>query len=87
MFGIRVEAELEGEMIYIVNEDAPGFIGRLGTAARRGGSQYRHLQPRPTQGGGRGGGPGLSVDSPVGPELVKRLAALPGVKRVEPLRF
>ncbi|MDP8994919.1 MAG: phosphoglycerate dehydrogenase, partial [Pseudomonadota bacterium] len=32
MYGIRVEAELEGEMIYIVNEDAPGFIGRLGTA-------------------------------------------------------
>ncbi|HEX8449126.1 MAG TPA: phosphoglycerate dehydrogenase, partial [Allosphingosinicella sp.] len=31
IFGIRVEAELEGEMIYIVNEDTPGFIGRLGT--------------------------------------------------------
>ena len=36
MFGIAIEAELHGEMIYIVNEDAPGFIGRLGTAARRG---------------------------------------------------
>ena len=32
MFGIAIEAELDGEMIYIVNEDAPGFIGRLGTA-------------------------------------------------------
>ena len=31
MFGIAIEAELDGEMIYIVNEDAPGFIGRLGT--------------------------------------------------------
>ena len=31
LFGIRVEAELEGDMIYVVNEDAPGFIGRLGT--------------------------------------------------------
>lgn len=29
----------------------------------------------------------VSVDSPVGPDLVERLAALPAVKRVEPLRF
>jgi hypothetical protein len=29
----------------------------------------------------------ISVDSHVGPELVERLQALPGVKRVEPLRF
>src|SRR5690349_6292326 len=31
LFGIAVEAELNGDMIYIVNEDKPGFIGRLGT--------------------------------------------------------
>src|SRR5690606_31969221 len=31
MFGIPIEAELSGDMIYIVNEDAPGFIGRLGS--------------------------------------------------------
>src|SRR3546814_11689951 len=28
MFGIKVEADLEGNMLYIVNEDKPGFIGR-----------------------------------------------------------
>ena len=31
LFGIKVEAELDGPMMYIVNEDAPGFIGRIGT--------------------------------------------------------
>jgi D-3-phosphoglycerate dehydrogenase len=31
MFGIGIEADLEGHMLYIVNEDAPGFIGRVGT--------------------------------------------------------
>src|SRR5687767_9711606 len=31
IFGIGIEAELEGHMLYIVNEDAPGFIGRIGT--------------------------------------------------------
>ena len=29
----------------------------------------------------------VSVDSHIGPELVERLERLPGVKRVEPLRF
>ena len=31
LFGIAVEAELNGDMIYIVNEDRPGCLGRLGT--------------------------------------------------------
>ncbi|MFX8168640.1 hypothetical protein ABTL13_19635, partial [Acinetobacter baumannii] len=29
LFGIKVEAELTGDMVYVVNEDAPGFIGRI----------------------------------------------------------
>ena len=32
IFGVAVEAELTPRMIYIVNTDAPGFIGSLGTA-------------------------------------------------------
>ncbi|NJM51518.1 MAG: phosphoglycerate dehydrogenase, partial [Sphingomonadales bacterium] len=31
LFGVNVEADLAGDMLYIVNEDAPGFIGRLGS--------------------------------------------------------
>jgi D-3-phosphoglycerate dehydrogenase len=31
IFGIGIEAELSGHMLYIVNDDAPGFIGRIGT--------------------------------------------------------
>ena len=31
IFGIAVEAELTGQMIYIVNDDQPGFIGALWT--------------------------------------------------------
>jgi D-3-phosphoglycerate dehydrogenase len=86
MFGIRVEAELEGAMIYIVNEDAPGFIGRLGTAL----GEARVNIGTFSLGRRKAGGEAValvSVDSPVGPELVAELAALPGVKRVEPLRF
>jgi hypothetical protein len=31
IFGIGIEAELAGHMLYIVNDDKPGFIGRIGT--------------------------------------------------------
>jgi D-3-phosphoglycerate dehydrogenase len=31
IFGIGIEAELEGHMLYVVNDDKPGFIGRIGT--------------------------------------------------------
>ncbi len=52
LFGIKVEADLIGDMLYIVNEDAPGFIGRLGTKLGAEGRQHRHLPPRPPLGGG-----------------------------------
>jgi D-3-phosphoglycerate dehydrogenase len=86
MFGIRVEAELEGEMIYIVNEDAPGFIGRLGTMLGEAQVNIGTFNLGRREAGGEAVAL-VSVDSPVGPELVERLAALPAVKRVEPLRF
>jgi D-3-phosphoglycerate dehydrogenase len=86
IFGIKVEAELEGEMIYIVNEDAPGFIGRLGTILGEAGVNIGtfHLGRRAA---GEEAVALVSVDNHVEPELVARLEAIPGVKRVKPLRF
>ncbi|HEX8643219.1 MAG TPA: phosphoglycerate dehydrogenase [Allosphingosinicella sp.] len=86
IFGIPLEAELEGEMIYIVNEDAPGFIGRLGTTLGEAGVNIGtfHLGRRAA------GGEAValvSVDGHIEPEIVERIEALPGVKRVKPLRF
>jgi D-3-phosphoglycerate dehydrogenase len=86
LFGIRVEAELEGDMIYIVNEDAPGFIGRLGTALGEEGINIATFNLGRRAAGGEAVAL-ISVDSPVGPEVAGRLAALPGVRRVTPLRF
>ena len=86
MFGIRVEAELEGEMIFIVNEDTPGFIGRLGTLLGEAGVNIGTFSLGRREAGGEAVAL-VSVDSHIGPELVERLQGLPGVKRVEPLRF
>jgi D-3-phosphoglycerate dehydrogenase len=86
IFGIRVEAELEGEMIYIVNEDTPGFIGRLGTLLGEEGVNIGTFSLGRREAGGEAVAL-VSVDSHIGPELVQRLQALPGVKTVKPLRF
>ncbi len=86
MFGIGVEAELEGEMIYIVNEDAPGFIGRLGTVLGEAGVNIGtfHLGRRAA---GDEAAALISVVNHAEPEVGAAPEAIPGVRRVKPLRF
>jgi D-3-phosphoglycerate dehydrogenase len=86
IFGIKVEAELAGEMLYIVNDDQPGFIGRLGTTLGEAGVNIGTFQlGRRATGGGRAGR--LSVDEHVPETVIARIKALPGVRSVKPLRF
>jgi D-3-phosphoglycerate dehydrogenase len=86
MFGVKVEAELEGEMIYIVNEDAPGFIGRLGTTLGEAGVNIGTFQLGRREAGGEAVLL-LSVDNHVEEPVLQRVRALPGVRVVKPLRF
>ncbi|MBX9896347.1 MAG: phosphoglycerate dehydrogenase [Qipengyuania sp.] len=86
IFGVGIEAELEGHMLYIVNEDAPGFIGRIGSLLGDNGINIGtfHLGRR------EAGGEAvllLSVDQPIPSEVVKQACALQGVKVVTPLAF
>ncbi|QPQ54802.1 phosphoglycerate dehydrogenase [Allosphingosinicella flava] len=86
MFGIKVEAELKGEMIYIVNEDAPGFIGRLGTVLGQAGINIGtfHLGRRAAKGEALAL---VSVDGHVGADVIGQIKAIAGVRRVKALRF
>jgi len=86
MFGIAIEAELAGEMIYIVNEDRPGFIGRLGTALGKANVNIGTFHLGRREAGGEAVAL-VSVDGHIAEPLVRQLEALPGVKRVKPLRF
>ena len=86
MFGIAIEAELDGEMLYIVNEDRPGFIGRLGTALGEAGVNIASFHLGRREAGGDAVAL-VSVDGHIAEELVGRLGELPGVKMVKPLRF
>jgi D-3-phosphoglycerate dehydrogenase len=86
IFGVPIEAELSGQMIYIVNTDAPGFIGALGT---RLGENRINIA---TFGLGRRESAGeavalVAVDDPITAEVAEQLRSLPGVREVVPLSF
>lgn len=86
LFGIKVEADLAGHMLYVVNEDAPGFIGRLGSTLGDAGVNIAtfHLGRRSA------GGEAvllLSVDEPVTADLTAAVRALPGVRTAMALAF
>jgi D-3-phosphoglycerate dehydrogenase / 2-oxoglutarate reductase len=85
-FGIKVEADLDGNMLYIVNEDAPGFIGRVGTTLGAAGLNIGtfHLGRR------NAGGEAvllLSMDAMIPEPVLADLCKLPGVKTVKALKF
>ena len=86
IFGISLEAELEGDMLYIVNEDAPGFIGRVGSALGEAGLNIGtfHLGRR------NAGGEAillLTIDSAIPQSVLDIIGQLPGVKRAKALKF
>jgi D-3-phosphoglycerate dehydrogenase len=86
LFGIKVEADLAGPMLYVVNEDAPGFIGRIGSLLGQAGVNIGtfHLGRR------NAGGEAvllLSVDEPVTQELIAQVRELAGVKTAMALAF
>lgn len=86
LFGIKVEAELAGHMMYIVNEDAPGFIGRIGTLLGDNAINIGTFNLGRRDAGGEAVLL-LSVDSPVPAEVLGSAKALPGVKRAMALAF
>jgi D-3-phosphoglycerate dehydrogenase len=86
LFGIGIEADLEGNMLYIVNQDAPGFIGRIGSLLGENGLNIGtfHLGRR------EAGGEAvllLSMDQPIPQPVLEQARDLPGVKTVKALAF
>ena len=86
LFGVGIEADLDGDMLYIVNEDAPGFIGRIGSLLGEAGINIGtfHLGRRDA------GGEAvllLSVDQPIPADVIDKACKLQGVKTVKALSF
>ncbi|AWW74065.1 phosphoglycerate dehydrogenase [Erythrobacter sp. KY5] len=86
IFGIGIEADLEGNMLYVVNDDKPGFIGRIGTLL---GSNSINIG---TFNLGRRDAGGeavllLSLDDEPGAEVLAEAEKVEGVKMVKALSF
>jgi D-3-phosphoglycerate dehydrogenase len=84
--GIRVDAEFGKSMIYVTNEDKPGFIGKF--ASLLGDAKVNiatfHL------GRNKPGGDAIAlveVDGEVPPDVLKATMTLPQVKQAKALRF
>jgi D-3-phosphoglycerate dehydrogenase len=84
--GIEIEAEFAPHMLYITNDDKPGFIGRLGTLLGENKVNIAtfHL------GRDKPGGSAIAlvqVDQPLSAELTARIGALEGVVQAKALGF
>jgi D-3-phosphoglycerate dehydrogenase len=83
---IPTEAELGPNMLYVTNEDKPGFIGALGNVLGRAGVNIAtfHL------GRDRPGGDAIAlieVDNGLDPDTLRAVRALPLVRHAHALRF
>ena len=84
--GIAVEADFAPDMLYVTNQDKPGFIGRFGMVLANAGINIAtfHL--------GRSGQGGdaiclVSLDGPIPEPVLAEVRALPLVVQATPLRF
>jgi D-3-phosphoglycerate dehydrogenase len=83
---IPVEAELGPDMLYLINEDKPGFIGALGSAIGDAGVNIASFHLGRTDAGGQAICL-VQVDGPVPAPALEAVRALPHVVQAKPLRF
>jgi D-3-phosphoglycerate dehydrogenase / 2-oxoglutarate reductase len=84
--GITVDAEFAPSMIYVSNEDKPGFIGRFATTLGDAGVNIATF----ALGRDKPGGSAIAlveVDGQVPGEVLSKIQTIPGVKQAKPLVF
>ncbi|WP_260483389.1 phosphoglycerate dehydrogenase [Sphingomicrobium flavum] len=86
IFGVGIEAELSGPMLYITNTDTPGFIGKLGTTLGEADINIATFNLGRRKVGGAAVAL-IAIDSEPDKATVDKLCALDGVRQVVPLRF
>lgn len=84
--GIEIEAELAPHMLYISNEDKPGFIGALGMALGSAGVNIATFHLGRAERGGAAIAL-LELDAALDSSVVDTLKGLPGIRQVQQLSF
>jgi D-3-phosphoglycerate dehydrogenase len=83
---VPIEAELGAHMLYVVNQDKPGFIGSLGTTLGEAKINIATLHLGRTAPGGNATVL-IQVDEPVTEAVLAKVKAIPQVVQVRTLRF
>ena len=84
--GLKVDAEFAPSMIYVSNEDKPGFVGRFATTLGDAGVNIATF----ALGRDEPGGSAIAlveVDGELPADVFERVMTIPGVKQVKPLAF
>ena len=84
--GIAVDAEFSPSMIYVSNEDKPGFIGKFASVIGEAGLNIATFALGRDEKGGSAVAL-VSVDSEVPAGVLDKVAAIPGVRQAKALRF
>ncbi|WP_035871424.1 phosphoglycerate dehydrogenase [Cucumibacter marinus] len=84
--GINMEAEVTPDMLYITNEDKPGFIGRLGTLLGDEDVNIANFNLGRLE-AGKDAIALINLDSPLSDSQLKSIEAIPGVKQAKRLTF
>ena len=84
--GINMEAEISKHMLYITNEDKPGFIGQLGTILGNASVNIATFNLGRLQEGGDAIAL-IEIDGVVTDDVLKEIKNISMVKRVKPLEF
>ncbi len=84
--GIRMDAEFGEQMIYVTNQDKPGFIGRFASTLGDAGINIATMHFGRTAPGGDAIAL-VHIDSAAPDDVLTKITKLPLVQRVKPLRF
>ncbi|MGZ3411654.1 MAG: phosphoglycerate dehydrogenase [Xanthobacteraceae bacterium] len=84
--GIRMDAEFGPQMIYITNQDKPGFIGKFSSTLGDAGINIATFHVGREAPGGNAVAL-IEVDGEVPPDVLAKVKALPQVQRAQPLKF
>jgi D-3-phosphoglycerate dehydrogenase / 2-oxoglutarate reductase len=84
--GIRIDAEFGPSMLYVTNEDKPGFVGRFATMLAGAGINIATFHLGRESAGGNAIAL-VEVDGPVPPDVLAKVQQIPNVQQVKPLRF
>jgi D-3-phosphoglycerate dehydrogenase len=84
--GIRMDAEFGPQMIYITNQDRPGFIGKFSSTLGDAGINIATFHVGREAPGGNAIAL-IEVDGEVPAAVLAKVQALPQVQRARPLKF